>query len=190
MAAAKKPTTLGVVGKYAGSAASNTAAFAGGAAIAPVLAPILQTLKNETWSKDPTIPPDVGAMAEGVAQGQVDPAQAAKWAAEHGIGAKAFAALVNVATVGPGVSAGLELWRRGITDETGFRRAAKRAGLEAEWIDDLAKTKRRLLDAADLARGIHRGLIPDPGLLKGEKPGAGGKVPAYPVYPIDALAEA
>jgi hypothetical protein len=46
------------------------------------------------------------------------------------------------------------------------------------------------LDAADLARAIHRGLIPDPGLLQGEKPGPGGKVPAYPVYPIPALEEA
>jgi hypothetical protein len=181
---------LGVVGKYAGSAASGTAAFAAGAAIAPAMTPLLQALRNETWKQYPDVPPDAYLLAEGVAQGQVDPKQAAEWASEQGIGVKQWAALVNIANTGPGLSAAMELWRRGIIDAAGFKRALKRMGLEAEWIDGLALTKPRLLDVADLARAIHRGLIPDPGLLQGELPAGEGNVPAYPVYPINALDEA
>jgi hypothetical protein len=112
------------------------------------------------------------------------------WASYSGIGDDAFTALVNIANTGPGVPAAFDLWRRNITDEAGFRRAAKRQGLEQEWIDDLVKIKQDVLDQGQLAAAIHRGLIPDPGLLQGTLPGGAGNVPAYPVYPIDAIREA
>jgi hypothetical protein len=41
-----------------------------------------------------------------------------------------------------------------------------------------------------LANAIHRGLIPDPGLLAVPPPSGTGNVPAYPVYGIDAIQEA
>lgn len=185
------PTSaLGVIGKYAGSAASETAAFAAGAAISPALSPILQKLRNETWQKYPDVPPDAYALAAGVAQGQVDPAQARQWAAEHGYGKAAFAALVNIANGGPALGYAFEAWRRGFLTDPQFTTALTRTGLEPQWFDAMRQLKARLLEPADLARAIHRGLIPDPGLLKGKQPQSVGNVPAYPVYPIDALASA
>jgi hypothetical protein len=127
------PGAFNLLRRFTGSTVSETASFAAGAAMSPTLSPLLQALRNETWSRYPDVPPDAYALADGVAQGQVEPAAAAKWAKEQGIGQAQFAALVNIANTGPG------------------------------------------------------GLIPDPGLLKGELPAREGNVPAYPVYPIDAL---
>jgi hypothetical protein len=184
------PGVRGLLAKFTGGTISGAASYAAGGATARVLTPGLQDLTNEAWSKHPSVPPDAYALANGVAQGQVDRKRAERWAAQQGIGSDQFAALVDIANVGPGLASAMELWRRDLIDEAGFRRAVKRMGLEPEWIDDLVKTKTRLLDVADLARGIHRGLIPDPGLLEGELPRGEGHVPAYPVYPIDAISQA
>jgi hypothetical protein len=176
--------------KFFGRTASEGAAFAAGLAVGPALAPELQDLINETWHLHPSRVPDAGTLANGVAQGQIDRDTAALWATYHGINGDRFDALVNIANVGPGIPAAFDLWRRGIIDERGFRRAAQRVGLEPEWINDLVQIKQSLLDPADIARGIHRGLIPDPGLLRGVSTPGPGKVESYPVYSIDALKEA
>jgi hypothetical protein len=178
------------LGKFFGRTASEGAAFAAGLAVGPALAPELQDLINETWQLHPSRVPDPGTLANGVAQGQIDQATAATWASYHGINGERFAALVDIANTGPGVPIAFDLWRRGVIGEDAFRRAAKRQGLEPEWIDDLVQVKNVLLDPADIARAIHKSLIPDPGLLAVPQPSGTGKVPAYPVYPIDALAEA
>lgn len=176
--------------KFFGSAASTAAGFAAGRATAPTLAPILQSVANEAWTLHPDVPPDAYAMAEGVAQGQVAPKQAAVWAKQQGIGDAQFAALVNVASGGPALGLAFEAWRRGNLTDDEFSTALKRTGLEPQWFDALKGLKARLLDPADLARGIHKSLIPDPGLLASPQPKGVGKVPAYPVYPIDALEQA
>jgi hypothetical protein len=184
------PGARGLLAKFTGGTIGGAASYAAGGATSRVLTPGLQSLENAAWERNAVVPPDAYVLAEGVAQGQVDEAAARKWASEQGIGKDQMTALISIANVGPGLSAAMELWRRGVIDERAFRRALKRMGLEAEWVDDLVQTKGRLLDVADLARAIHRGLIPDPGLLQGDLPRAEGNVPAYPVYPIDALAAA
>jgi hypothetical protein len=176
--------------KFFGRAASDAAGFSAGVAVGPVLAPVVQDLRNTANALHPHRPPDAGALALGVAQGQVDRGDAETWASYHGLDGKAFGALVDIANTGPGVPVAFDLWRRGTINEAGFRRAAKRQGLEPEWIDDLVAIFHAVLDPADLARGIHRGLIPDPGLLEGRLPAGVGNVPAYPVYDVDAIAEA
>lgn len=181
---------LGVIGRFFGNAAGETAAFAAGAAITPTLRPVLQALENETWAAYPVVPPEAVLLAEGLAQGQVTKAKAYKWAAETGIGTEAMDALVNIANTGPGMGQAFNLWRRDKIDEPAFRRALKRLGLEQEWIDALVKVKTEPLDPADLARAIHKSIIPDPGLLAVPQPAGEGRVKAYPVYPVDALAEA
>jgi hypothetical protein len=180
------PGARGLLAKFTGGTIGGAASYAAGGATSRVLTPGLQSLENEAWKRNAVVPPDAYVLAEGVAQGQVDPKAAHAWAAEQGIGTAQFAALVSIANSGPGLSAALELWRRNLIGEAAFRRALKRMGLEPEWIDGLVQIKGRLLDVADLARAIHRGLIPDPGLLQGDLPQSEGNVPAYPVYPIDA----
>jgi hypothetical protein len=182
--------SFSALGKFFGNTASGAAGYAAGLATAPTLAPVLEKVTQETWQLYPDKLPDALTLAEGIAQGQVAKATAYAWAAKHGFGKDAMDALVNIANVGPGLGQAFRLWRRGKIDDDGFARAAKRLGLEQEWITALLKTKLDPLDPADLARAIHRGLIPDPGLLAVPTPTGVGKVPAYPVYDIDALAEA
>lgn len=176
--------------KLFGGAVSNAAGFAAGVAVGPALAPEVESLRQQAWKRHAVRLPDVGTLANGVAQGQIDSDTAHRWANLHGFSDAAFDALVDVANTGPGVPVAFDLWRRGVIQEPGFRRAAHRQGLEQEWIDDLVKLKLEVLDPGEIAAAIHRGLIPDPGLLRGEQPKPPFNVEAYPVYNLDALHEA
>jgi SOS response regulatory protein OraA/RecX len=177
-------------GRFFGSAASTGAGFAIGVATAPTLDPILQEISNAAWSLHPDKPIDVITLANGVAQGQIPHDWAVDEARRTGFNGERFASIVTAATVGPGVAQAFRLWRRAEISEAGFRRALVRAGIEQEWIDALVKTKDELLDPGQLAAAIHRGLIPDPGLLKGEQPTGPRNVESYPVYPVRPLDEA
>ena len=179
-----------IFGKFFGNTVSNAAGFAAGAATARTLSPGLQDLTNEAWQRHPSVPLEALLLAEGVAQGQVPYAWAKDEAERTGINGERFDHAVEIASTGPGVAQAFELWRRGEINEAGFRRAAKRAGLEQEWIDGLAKLFMHVLTPGELAAAIHRGLIPDPGLLKGEQPSGPRNVEQYPVYQLDALTEA
>lgn len=130
-----------------------------GAAVARAVEPLVQEEANAAWRLNPVIPPDAVLMAQGVAQGQVTDSEARSWARDQGIGDSAFNALVQVANGGPGVAAALELWRRGLLDTAGFERAAKREGLEQEWINALVGLHDDLLSSAELAMMQQQGFI-------------------------------
>lgn len=184
-------------GRFLGNTVSAAAGFSAGAAIGPVLGPVVQAIRNTVNSQYAFVYPDPMAMAQGVAQGQVTEKVAREYASYHGFGDDAMTALIAVANGGPSLGYAYEAWRR-INPATGesylsddqFQTALRRTGLETQWYPALKALKTRLLDPADLARGIHKGLIPDPGLLAVPAPSGTGKVNAYPVYPIDALAAA
>jgi hypothetical protein len=181
---------LRLAGRFLGNAVSESFAFAAGVAIGPVLGPPTQALRNSVNAAFPFVPIGPGVLAEGVAQGKIDHDVASGIARESGISGDNFDRMVAIARVGPGVGQAFELWRRGVVDEAGFRGALELLGLAEQWVDDLVQIKRQLLAPDELARAIHRGLIADPGLLQGTLPGGVGHVPAYPVYPVDAIAEA
>lgn len=146
--------------------------FALGTTVSPALEPFIQFLVNEGWSLNPVVPPNAYVLAEGVAQGQVDPKQAATWASYQGLNSDAFGAIVDVANVGPGSAYAFELWRRRLIDEAGFRRAVRRLGLESEWIDDLVGLHDTLLSSQELAMMQQQGFIDstranDEGALQG-----------------------
>jgi hypothetical protein len=111
-------------------------------------------------------------------------------ALREGMGEARFNLLVEANRRYPGTAEALELWRRGLIDQPDFTKALRRASVPDEWIGHLSHLKEDLLDPGQLAAAIHRGLIPDPGLLKGEQPEPPFKVEAYPVYPISAIDQA
>lgn len=155
----------GLIARFFGRTVSEGAAFAIGAATGPALRPITQEVINETWKLHPVRPPEVGTLALGVAQGQVDPVQAAEWAKQHGFSQTAFDALVDIANTGPGVPTALDLWRRGLMDEAGFRRAAKRNGIEEEWIAEMVALKIDRLDPSVVANAVQQGHVPPGDIL-------------------------
>ena len=123
----------------------SVVSFGVGSAVGPLLRPPIQDLINLAWTEHPVRPPGATLLASGVAQGQVDSGWAKARAAETGISGDAFDRLVEIANVGPGSAYAFELWRRNIIGEAGFRRALKRLGIEAEWIDDLVSLRNVLL---------------------------------------------
>lgn len=177
-------------GKFFGNTVSTAAGTAAGASTAAVLAPLLQEEVNLAWGAFPNRPVSPGTLASGVSQGQVDPDAAKAEARLSGFSPHAFDTMVNIANTGPPLAQALEAFRRSFLTPKDFETAINRAGIEKQWWDAMTKLADALLDPADLARGIHKGLIPDPGLLAVPAPSGEGKIPAYPVYPIDALKSA
>lgn len=161
-----------------------------GGAIADVVEPRLQNFKNAQWADNPHVPPDVMALAEGVAAGHLTYDAALPVAKLSGFGEPAFPALVKIAHSGPGTAYAFELWRRGKIGEAAFRRALKRASLEEEWIDALVSIKQRLLTPEELAVMIQRTVVPNPGILPNQPSTAGSNVPPMPQVDIDPVEEA
>jgi hypothetical protein len=170
--------------------ASEGAAFAFGYAASPVLSPAVENLRQAAWELHAVRIPEAAELAAGVARGKVDRDTAAGWAKKHGFDGGVFDTLVTIAELAPDVGTGMRAWRRGKLTTAQFETVLKRSGLADEWVEAVEALKSELLDPGQLAAAIHRGLIPDPGLLKGEQPTPPFNVEPYPVYEIDALAEA
>lgn len=133
--------------------------FALGTAARPAVEPYAQSLANEAWTTHAVLPPDAVLLAQGVAQGQVAPAQAYQWAKEQGYDQAQMDAMVSVANVGPGSAYAFELWRRGLIDKAGFDRALKRLGLEDQWVAGLEGLHDVLLSSPELAMMQQQGFI-------------------------------
>jgi hypothetical protein len=152
-------TGSSIVGRLLGNAVSESLAFAAGVAVGPVLGPPVQALKNSVNEQYPYVPPDAIVLSQGVAQGQVDPQQAAKWAAQHGIGQGAFDALVAIADVGPAFALLLQTWRRGLITQAEFDTGLKRLAIEQQWWPSLHGLKDVLLSPAELANARQQGFL-------------------------------
>ena len=174
-----------------GSSVGEAAAFAAGLAIAPLLAPYLQELRNATWSGTPTMPLDPGDVAEWVAEDQSGRAgSGTAEAALTGLAATPFARLVETKLTAPGVGELLQLIRRKTITEAEFTHALRKARLETGYDDAVRELANVKLAPAQIALAVVRSLMHDPGFLPVTLDTSGGKVPAYGVSPLDTLAEA
>lgn len=180
---------LGSLGGLAAGKAGEAVAFGLGFALGRALEPVGTDLLQQAWKVAPIRAPDAATLAAGIAQGQVDPAKAKEWASEHGYGDEAFAALVNIANVGPALGSAYQAWRRGHLTPEQFRTALKRTGLEEEWFPAMVALKEELLDPGALAQAVHRGIVAGQGLLIREPPLGEGRVPHVAQSQIDAVKE-
>lgn len=181
---------MAITGKFIGATFQTGAGFAFGHATAPVLAPAVEAIRQEAWELYAVRVPEAAELAAGVARGKVDAGKAAGWAKKHGFSQDVFNTLVAIAELAPDVGTAMRAWRRGILSDAQFRTVLDRDGLADEWFEAVEGLKAEVFELAQIAAAIHRGLIPDPGLLQGEQPSGPFKVQAYPVYDIDALKEA
>jgi hypothetical protein len=145
--------------RFFGRTVSEGAAFAIGGAVSEPLTPPLRDLTNAAWLAHPSMPLGVTDMAMGVAQGQIAHEWAAGEAQLTGFNNDRFDHLVKVFDTGPGVAQAYNLWRRGLINEAGFRRALKRQAIEGEWIDAMVDARNVLISPTDLAQMRQRGFI-------------------------------
>lgn len=145
--------------RFFGTAGSQAAGVAIGSTAVPALLPAAQYLVNEAWHKYPDRVLREIQLAQGVASGQIDRAWATDEAQTNGINKGRFDRLVAVFDAGPGMASAFEMWRRGLINETQFRRALKRESLEQEWIDALVGLRNVLLTPDVLANARQQGFV-------------------------------
>lgn len=178
------------IADLAAKSGGEALAFGLGFALGRALEPAGVELAQTAWSIAPIRAPDAGTLAEGVAQGQVDPGKAADWAKQHGYDGEAFAALVNIANVGPPLGYAFSAWRRGELTDAQFDTTLRRTGLEVEWDAAMRALKDERLDLGAIATAIHRGILRGQGLILVEPPTGPGNVPQIPQSPLDPVHEA
>jgi hypothetical protein len=181
---------VAIIGRLFGSTVATGAGFAFGHATSPVLAPAIEELRQQAWSTYQTRIPSAAELAAGVAEGKVADGTARNWAHHNGFGDTSFDAMVAIAKTAPDVAMAMQAWRRGELTKGQFETVLQRHGIDGAWYQAVEALKASLLSPGELAAAIHRGLVPDAGLLLGEQPTAPFKVEAYPVENIDALTEA
>lgn len=181
---------LGELGGIAGKSAGEALAFGLGFALGRVLEPVGTALVQTAWQEDPLRAPDAATLAEGVAQGQVDPGKAAEWASMHGFGEEQFNALVSIANAGPALGYAFAAWRRGELTDEGFTTALRRTGLEERWDDAMRALKDERLDLGAIATAVHRGIMRGQDLIVTEPPTGSGRIPRPPASTISPTDEA
>lgn len=150
---------LPLVRKFFGKTIGDTAAFAGGAAIARTLHPGLQELENESWSAFPQRPLDAGTAAAIVAEDVERRDWGANEARQTGINGDRFDDLLGETLNAPGVPQLFEAWRRDLIDDAAFEHGLRKAKLEPRWDAPLRALKRQLLSLSDLANARQQGFV-------------------------------
>lgn len=183
-------TPEGVVAGLLGSAASEAAAFAAGIALGPTLAPLVRFLENEAWANVQTKPLDAATAAEVAAELYDTYDDMQTEASYSGYDAARFAHLWDITLTGPGMGELLTMLRRGTIAPADFTHGLRKAKFETRWDTALTDLQHVRLSPQEIALGIVRSVVADPGLLAATLDLSGGVVPAYPEWPGDALAEA
>lgn len=175
----------------------TTAGIAVGTAAADALAPALEPAKQGAWKSHPNKVLDASRLAQLVAQGLTKLDTARERASRTGWNANSLDAMVQLALVAPPVAEVLELWRRNPSrpaneqiTEAQVDHALAKAQIEPQYWAPIKELLHGRLDPAVLAVAIQRGIVRDPGFLPVGPPEAQGKVPKFPVSPLDALIEA
>lgn len=178
------------LGKFFGRTASEGAAFAAGIATAPTLAPVVRELENETWKRYQSRPVAHGDAAEIVAENVEQLEWGKDQASQNGLSGDKFEAIVGAVMNAPGFAQLLTLYRRGEITQAELEHGFRKARLETRWDSHLETLRDDRLDPAVVALAIVRGLIEDPGILPVAPPVGEGKVPKFPTFNVDAVAEA
>lgn len=161
-----------------------------GGAIADTVEPRLQKFKNSQWAAHQDKPLGAGEAAALAAQAYSGAYDGPGDAASTGIDGDRYLALRFLAATAPGSAELLELWRRDKIGPDLVRDGLKKAGLMDEFVDAVMELFTGRLDPAIVATAIQRGIMRDPGFLPVGPPSSVGKVPAFPVSPLDPIAEA
>jgi hypothetical protein len=139
-----------------------------GRASSEAVTPVLEPVRQRSWLRNRVRVLDPGSAARLAAQGLVQESEAEAEAARNGYDLNRLGAMIRLAQTTPGVSEAFALRRRGEISEAQLHHVYRKAQIEPQYYGPLDALLGTLLDPAQVAAAIHRGLLEDPGLLKGE----------------------
>jgi hypothetical protein len=168
-----------------------------GTAAADAIKPALEPERQDAWKNAPNRILDLRALAELVAQALESVDGVLDHAERNGYARDQLLAAIQLALKAPGVPEAERLYLRQQADPAGsitlaqLHHAYAKSGIEFQYWDALTKAAgTMLLSPAELALGIVRGTIHDPGLMVVTLDTADSNVPKYTPAQLDTLAEA
>jgi hypothetical protein len=175
----------------------GVAGVAIGEAASTALDPVFELPKQDAWAKNRNKILNEGQLAQLVAEALNAVSDVIEDVNRNGYDADNFLSLVQLALKAPGVPDAEKLYLRaqggypGAITLAQLHHAYGKAGLEGQWWEALTQAaENQLLTPAQIALGIIRSLIPDPGLMPVQLDTTGGVVKSYPGSTLDALKEA
>lgn len=130
-----------------------------GGAAQSAIRPLIQDLVNEAWSLHPSLPADVAAAAQLVAERKRPRDWGANEARMNGVNGERFDALVELARQTPAIGELLALHARGSIGDDALAAALRANGLADQWIDPVITLARQYVSPAALANMVVRGVI-------------------------------
>ena len=161
-----------------------------GRASSDAITPVLEPVRQHAWFKNQNKVLDPGTAAEAVAQRVITEDEGQFDAERGGIGDNRLGALIRMAQEYPGVGELDKMSNRKLIGDDLVNEALARHKIPQKYHAAVKGLFQDLLTPGELAAAIHRGLVPDAGLLLGEQPEPPFKVEAYPVQDIDPIKEA
>lgn len=135
--------------------------FGLGAVLGPVLgtaiAPYVQTLANEVWPTDPSVPLSAEIAAAARLKGVLTQAEQESWSAKTGVAPNVADILYNTAGQAPGIEQGLLLLRRGQISEAEFERIVKYSNVRIDFLADILDLKYSPVSAGEAITGALKG---------------------------------
>lgn len=148
-----------LLAKFFGRTASEGAAFALGVATGPVLAPAVETVKQEAWMHYASRALGAGDVAAIVAEDVEQQAWGETEASRTGVNQERFNALLGEALNAPGLNELYAMWRRGEIDDGTFAHGLRKAKLEPRWDAPLRALHDVLLSPSELANARQQGFV-------------------------------
>ena len=133
--------------------------YALGSAAGPSLRPFVQELANLGWEANPILPMHPSIAAPGVAEGEWDIDDAAKWAERYGVDRARFEHMVAAERTAPDTSHLFDMWRRGLIDSGAFEHGLRKARFETRWDAPMRALREVLLTPAELAAARVKGHV-------------------------------
>lgn len=164
-------------------------AFAAGFAASHALTPEADLIGQASWHAAQVRRLEAMIAAQAAAEALADEATMADEASYSGVDATRFAYLYQLALTAPGSGQLLEMLRHGTIQPGDFTHGLRKAKLEGRWDDALAELQTQRLNPAQLALGVVRSTVNDPGLLVVTLDTEGSTITPYPQWPGDTLEE-
>lgn len=140
--------------------------------IGAAIAPFLQSLANETWQVDPSVPVPPGTLADLVQRGLIDPGAGAAEAKKSGIGGDQFDKLVLAAETAPNLGTLIAGYQRqklqlgdGTTANDSLLGGLKELGIDPKWWDLITELAVDWPSPADVMNALLEGQIDRPTAL-------------------------